>query len=655
MAHQSPPPRELFRRRPEQRLTLLAGLLLTAVLALAHLLHPTLLQALDAQIYDLLLRSGPAAATPDDVVVVDVDDRSLAEQGQWPWPRERIARLLAAVHAGQPRAVGIDFLFAEPDRTDPAGDTALAAELARGPDALGYPFLFDTPAPGTGCELPTLELVERRDPGAPPGLPEVATAAGVACNLPALTEAARSAGFMNVRPDGDGVLRRVPLLIAFGEALYPSLGLATLRTAEGTGQAVLHLGAGGTESLALGPRRIPLDGNGNLLVRFRGPSHTFPYVSAADLLAGTTPPGRLTGRIVLLGTSAAGLQDLRATPFDSVTPGVEVHANIIHNILTGDFIARPPWVRFTELALLVAVGVLATVLLARARALWSLLSLLLGLPLLAGATLLAFRQGIYLSPLYPGLAFFANFTLLTAFKQWREERWLAEKTRELAITQEATIEAIANVAETRDPETGGHIKRTQHYVRLLAEQVRHHPRFRTTLDDGYIDLLFLSAPLHDLGKVGVPDHILLKPGRLTEEEFEVMKLHTVYGKSILEQAEQRLGGNSFLRLATEIAYGHQEKWDGSGYPRGLGGEEIPLSARIMAVADVYDALISTRPYKRPLPHEAALKYIRNGRGRHFDPDLVDAFLASHETFRAIAIHHAEDEEHRQLLSRAPSE
>jgi putative two-component system response regulator len=236
-------------------------------------------------------------------------------------------------------------------------------------------------------------------------------------------------------------------------------------------------------------------------------------------------------------------------------------------------------------------------------------------------------------------------------KQYQDhlENLVKERTRRLALTQAVTIESLATLAEYRDPETGGHIKRTQNYVKALAVHLKDHPRFRDELSDEAIELLYLSAPLHDLGKVGVPDHILLKAGKLTDEEFEEMKKHTVYGHDALLITEQKLGQDSFLRLAREIAYTHQEKWDGSGYPSGLKGDEIPLPGRLMALADVYDALISKRVYKPPFPHEKAVQIIVEGKGRHFDPDLVDAFIELQETFRNIALTFADYEEERQML------
>ncbi len=214
---------------------------------------------------------------------------------------------------------------------------------------------------------------------------------------------------------------------------------------------------------------------------------------------------------------------------------------------------------------------------------------------------------------------------------------LADRTGELLRTQDATIYSLASLAETRDNETGAHILRTQRYVRALARQLGGHPRFSPALsDERFVDLLYKSAPLHDIGKVGVPDAILLKPGKLDDVEWEEMQRHTIYGRQALKAAEEVLGASSFLAVATEIAYTHHEKWDGSGYPRGLAGEDIPISGRLMALADVFDALMSRRVYKPAFPPDKTKAIILEGRGRHFDPDLVDAFEAIWPEFLSIA-------------------
>ena len=229
------------------------------------------------------------------------------------------------------------------------------------------------------------------------------------------------------------------------------------------------------------------------------------------------------------------------------------------------------------------------------------------------------------------------------------EREVARRTEEVIALQDATIQVLASLAETRDSDTGNHIRRTQHYMQILADKLQDHPKFADYLTEHQIFILFKSAPLHDIGKVGIPDRILLKPGRFEPEEFEVMKRHTTIGRDAIVKAELQLGKRvEFLSCAKEIALCHQEKWDGSGYPQGLKGEEIPISARMMALADVYDALISRRVYKAAMTHEKAVEIIREGKGSHFDPDVVEAFLELTDDFRAIAERYRDSDEDMEV-------
>lgn len=222
------------------------------------------------------------------------------------------------------------------------------------------------------------------------------------------------------------------------------------------------------------------------------------------------------------------------------------------------------------------------------------------------------------------------------------EQEVARRMAENQLIQEVSIHALAHLAETRDPETGNHLRRTQEYVRTLARGLKHHPRFSHYLDERTIGQLAQSAPLHDIGKVGIPDHILLKPGKLTPDEWAIMKTHAEIGAEAIAQAiADSARPVEFLQIAQEIARGHHEKWDGSGYPRGLAGDGIPISARLMALADVFDALICARVYKPPMPYEEAYSIIVSGSGTHFDPDVVDAFIREFDTFKRIADNYAE--------------
>jgi putative two-component system response regulator len=209
------------------------------------------------------------------------------------------------------------------------------------------------------------------------------------------------------------------------------------------------------------------------------------------------------------------------------------------------------------------------------------------------------------------------------------ERLLALETRELLIF------ALAKLAESRDSDTGAHLERVRTYSRIIGEHLLRQPKYRDQVNPEFVRLIYLTSPLHDIGKVAVPDQILLKPGPLTEEEFEVMKTHTTRGAETLDAALKQYPSARFLRMARDIAASHHEWYDGSGYPRGLAGQAIPLSARIVALADAYDALTSRRVYKDAFTHEKARSAVIKGRGTHFDPDVVDAFLENEAKFVAV--------------------
>ena len=227
------------------------------------------------------------------------------------------------------------------------------------------------------------------------------------------------------------------------------------------------------------------------------------------------------------------------------------------------------------------------------------------------------------------------------------EAEVARRMAEILIVQDVAIRALATLAEVRDPETGAHLLRTQHYVRILAERLSRHPKHRDALTPYRIGLIAKSAPLHDIGKVGIPDSILLKPGKLSPHEWEIMKTHAALGAEALAKVELEAEHPvDFLTVAREIARSHHEKWDGSGYPDGLAGDAIPLGARLMALADVFDATLSRRVYKAPMPLDEVLGIIRAERGRHFDPDVVDAFFEEQDRMTDIATRYAESPQGR---------
>lgn len=203
-------------------------------------------------------------------------------------------------------------------------------------------------------------------------------------------------------------------------------------------------------------------------------------------------------------------------------------------------------------------------------------------------------------------------------------------------TQQVTVLALAYQAELRDTETGKHIERTSHYVRILAERIRKINKYSGYMGGTYVADIVRSAPLHDIGKVAIPDSLLRKPGPLTSDEFSVIKKHCEYGVRVLDEAHADLPFQSFLELARQLILHHHERWDGTGYPKGLKGEDIPLSGRIMAIADVYDALRTKRPYKEPLLHADCIQIIVQDSGKQFDPEIVKVFVACAHEFDQIS-------------------
>jgi len=645
---------------------LLYGILFPLLLFFLTLIKPTLTDFLHYRYYDLLLSAnrGESSTIP---VIVDIDEKSLKQYGQWPWPRYRIATLIDKLRNLGALSIGLDMLFAEEDRASihsirkelsrdfgvkldfrevPQGlrdnDERLAKALLEGSVILGYQFLFDEGSDSETCLLHPIRVNELGNEGAEINSRPFLRAQSVSCNLRIFSQAAAGSGFFNISPETDGIVRRVPLIMEHRGKLYPSLALGTLMKALGVNDVLLKTDRNGVDSLYLNQTTIPLTSTGSLLIRFRGKGKTFDYVSAADILSDRISDGKIHGKIVFVGTSASGLKELKSTPFDPVFPGVEVHATVVDNILKKDFIFRPRWAAGLESLGVLVIGLISTLILAWTGAGWG--SLLLGV---AGvgvwqASVWMFRnEGIFISPVLPLIVLVCNFSILTFIRFWQEERRVKERTRELAMVQEATIESMSSLTETRDPHTGEHIRRTQNYIRLLADYLKKQPRFRPFLDDETINLLCKSAPLHDIGKVGVSDRILLKPGRLTDQEFEEMKQHTIYGRDTILAAERKLGNTSFLCIAREIAYTHHERWDGSGYPEGLKGEQIPVPGRLMALADSYDALTSKRVYKSEIPHEKAVEIIVGEKGSHFDPEVVDAFLEVKESFRQISLKYAD--------------
>ena len=628
---------------PRRRLIFLCGavpVLLTAVLGA---FRPASLVRLDDSAYDILLRSSRTKGPGPNVVIVDVDDRSLSTIGQWPWRRDVVGRLVTRLRSAGASVIALDIIFAESDRDGRPGDTdgraaggmvtppdaALAGALREGRVILGYGLTFDAAprAPGA-CVLHPIGIAIVQPSGETEYEP-LFHATGAVCNLPVLAEAAASSGFLNAAPDADGILRRVPLLAELDGRVYPGLALAAVAAATGARDVALRIANVNASVLTIDSRTVPVDGKGNLLLRYRGKKRTFPYFSAADVLTDRLPVGALRGKIVFVGTTALGTREVVATPLDTLFAGVEVQATVADNLMERDFIRRSALGTTLETLAVVVPGLAAAMLVAGLGIAWGLIGTAAGVAALWWGTVwLLSARGVFISPLSPTIGIVAALAVMTIAKGTVERGRADRAGHEKTAAQRLMVQALLSLTEVRDAETGRHSRRTQQYARLLAEQLATQPDFRVYLNPERIDLLSSLAPLHDIGKVGVPDRVLNKPGALTPEELVEMRKHPAHGRDVILKAESRVGvrDDATLEMAKDIVYTHHERWDGAGYPQGLRGTAIPVAGRVMALVDVYDAVRARTLYRKCLPHDDTVDLIVGGKGTHFDPAVVDAFL-----------------------------
>ncbi len=471
-------------------------------------------------------------------------------------------------------------------------------------------------------------------------------ATGALMNAPVIAAGAASSGFVNSQLDADGVLRRAPLLIGHRGAVYPSLALAAVMRSLQVAEASIGADANGPV-LQVADKAIPIDRAGFAAMKFNGGPDRYRSISAVDVLGGQVDAAAFAGKTVFIGTTAVGLNDFHSTAVHPHFPGLKIQAVMAENMLHGSFVTRPAWAAAAVFAACLLAGALVAAIFVLARTTVGIVAA----SLFGGSTLLALCVGllasrdVFVSMAAPVAVVVCLFLALLLARYAVEKRRARAWLEQLENAREVAMASMAAVAETRDPETGAHIKRTQHYVRAIAQELRRAGHCTHILTPSYIDLLFLSAPLHDVGKVGVPDHILLKPGRLTHEEMVQMKQHAEFGRKIIFSTAKAIEGDNFLVIAGEIAGTHHEKWDGSGYPGGLAGEAIPLSGRIMAVADIYDALISRRCYKAPYSHALATTLLAEMRGTTFDPAVLDAFFRIEDEIKTIAAAYKDEEEH----------
>ena len=632
----------------------ISAIVLASVI-LVVLFDPLFYARWDQKAKDLITAWVGGGKLSDRVVVVEIDEQSLSQFGRWPWPRDLLSTLLRKIRQAGAETIALDMMFPEPDLGRPShssgpfppssrvlaypdgtNDDLLANTLRDARVVIGFHLRFPPDQTGTKeCVLHPLSLALVETESASGAA--FYSASGVLCSVDILAQHALGAGFLNAAPDRDGILRRVPLVAELQKNMYPSLALSAYMAYRRIDDVQLITNSSGAVSLRLRDSTVPVDSKSNLLLRFRGRAATFPHFSAAGILNRGISGGVFQGKIVVVGVSATGLRDEVATALDASFPGYEVQATAIDNLVQNDSVRIPREALAGELILLLLMGVGSGVLMNRFPVAWvTPLVILLITALWGGSALLLARTSIIFSPFPATLVLLGNLTLLSIWKVSTERQ---REEEQLRITRKFILDFYTGLTSIHDVETGGHVVRLQRYSKLLGETLASHREFRRVLTPKTIQLIHDLVPIHDIGKVAIPDRILRKPGPLTPDEFEVMKTHVMSGYNAFSKAVRSSGikDEVALQLAGNIILYHHERWDGSGYPRGVSGNNIPLEGRIVAVADVYDSLVSRRRYKEPLSHQTTLEYISNNRGTHFDPKVVDAFIQVEEAIHRIKI------------------
>ena len=631
------------------RLTLAFGFLGAVTATGLAALSPAVVSLVDLRVYDAMLRAAETRPASNRVAIAAIDDRSVSAIGRWPWPREVMAQLVDRIRGLGASVVAIDMLLADPDRIDQTetsgasqSDSALAAVAAEGRVVMSYALTFASLAPADpDCVLhPIIPILVDGADGRSP-LDHLFHPTGVVCTLPALTRSAGSSGYLNAAPDSDGLLRRIPLLMEFRGGVYPSLALAAVLKATGVKRLTLTALPGERTLLTMEKTGTPLDARGTMLIRFRGARGTYTHIPAIDILNGRVPADALRDRIVFVGSTALGAQDAVSTPLDIAMPGIEVHATAADTLLQGDFLSTPPYSRAYELTATMASSLIVAATLAFLGFFAGSLAAAALVGLLWWATFIGVTsEGTFLSPIFPTLGMLLVLPVVTIAKVRHERRLAQEERVRRERAHQFAVQSLMSLTEVRDSATGQHARRTQAYSRLLACRLATFPRFRAELTPERVELISQLCPLHDIGKVGVRDAVLNKPGALSDEERDEIRRHPVFGHETIARAERLAGldgDDILLQLAKEIVYTHHERWDGRGYPRGLQGEAIPVAGRIVALVDVYDALSNPRCYRAEgFSHEQTVATIEAGRGTHFDPDVVDAFLSLSQDFRRLS-------------------
>jgi adenylate cyclase len=622
------------------------GLIIFALLLHFYLYHFNIIRHLDYRLHDILNQFIPdKKADEHHVVIVDIDNESLREFSQWSGIVN--AQLINQLSLYNPASIGVNIIFSEKDRTSPLNIQQFykdfynfEIEMPTLPSVIkDNDFLLENSIE-TSQSILSIYLskendlfqdcnVLRRNHYDFSNIKTSLSAQSVLCNYHDLQSKVKNFGFSNLQIDSDGLLRRTPLFISYQNKLIPSFSLATLLSIDSIQEEEEK------NKFSILGHNIRLDKESYALLNF----HTAlaPKISAIDVLKKKVGKEIFQGKVVLIGSSAMKVNYRYLLPHNKIMSNTMIHATLIENILNDSLYVQPDRYKNINLSLSFFFSFLMVWLLFKRW--YVLIMLIFSIIMIVSSAwvVLAYLSNIYVSIGYlwiPFLDFFFIMSISFILLYVKEK----EKSHQALLKSHvATIDSISLIASMHDDETEAHINRTKNYVKLLAEYFYDKKMYREILTPEYINSIYEAAPLHDIGKIGIPDSILKKPGKLTEEEFEIMKTHSTLGRNVIQNTMNAYDKNDFLKVAYNIAYYHHEKWDGTGYPIGLKGNEIPLEAQFMTLADVYDALISKRRYKEAFTFETAENIILKGRGTVYSPEIIEAFLELKKEFRKIAL------------------
>ena len=612
----------------------------------------TLMKNLDYKIYDTskeFVDSYKDKNSSSNVLIVDIDERSLEAIGQWPWSRVVLATLVAKINSASPSAIALDIIFAEKDRTSPSeiknfyknyfnidvnvtgiplglqDNDAVFADVLAGTKSVMSLYLSNENLLNRAYKLRTkLDI--------PVDTFTLESYPYILHNALELTRGVEDFGFINTKVDEDGILRRYQLVKNYQQELLPSLGLATLLSIDSNFKVL------NSNDFEIMNHRFVTDEKSNVLLSYYE-ENWYKKVSVLDILSSRIDTESLRGKIVLIGSSATALHDQVTVPSGKNIAGIQIHATMIDNLLHDDLLVQPQSFKLINIYISLFLTLLLAFLLVKQENNKILVLFISVVLITAVVNIYTLFGGLYLSIGYLLLPFLMHFFLISILFIFIDTYDKKEFSEELNRSHIALLDSMSHVAEVHDFETGAHILRTKKYIKLLAEYIYSKGIYKNELSKSMINMMYITAPMHDIGKVGIADAILKKKGKLTSMEYEVMQTHAELGKHILNNAISSYKENNFFVMAKNIAHYHHEKWDGSGYPEGLKGEEIPLESRFMAISDVYDALVSKRIYKEAFSFEKTVRIIKKGRGTHFDPILVDAFLEICDEFHTITQNH----------------